>query len=93
MYSEKNRRRFRNNVQVNQKSKCWVWVRALTKGYGRLYAGGQYVYAHRYLYEYINGPVPVALELHHICGNKSCVRPDHLVPVTHRGTVAKPHSI
>jgi hypothetical protein len=32
---------------------------------------------------YVNGPVPVGLELDHLCGNKSCAKPKHLEPVTH----------
>ena len=40
------------------------------------------VYAHRALYENVNGPVPYGLQLDHLCRVPSCVNPDHLEPVT-----------
>ena len=65
---------------------CWEWTAAkMRAGYGELSIngkGGQY--AHRELYEYMVGPIPDELELDHLCMNKSCVRPDHLEPVTHK---------
>jgi HNH endonuclease len=84
MYSEANRRRFRDKVRVDRESDCWVWVGARhPRGYGQFSANGFKVYAHRYLFEYVNGPVPLGLELDHLCVNKSCIRPKHLEAVTH----------
>ena len=74
---------------------CWQWM-AGTKhppGFPQ-HAYGQYAYvstnppktisAHKYSYESHFGPVPQGLELDHICHNKLCVNPEHLVAVTHR---------
>lgn len=40
--------------------------------------------AHRAVYEHLRGPIPVGLELDHLCRNTRCVNPAHLEPVTHR---------
>jgi hypothetical protein len=69
-------------------SACWIWKRALRNGYGclgiggRAKNGGRLVYAHRHLYEMVNGPIPTGLHIDHLCRNRACVRPDHLEPVT-----------
>jgi hypothetical protein len=64
---------------------CWEWTGSLmTDGYGQKCHGGRYVAAHRLVYEALVGPVPEGLELDHLCGNPSCVNPDHLEPVTHQ---------
>lgn len=39
--------------------------------------------AHRFFYETLVGPIDEGLELHHRCEVKSCVNPNHLVPLTH----------
>src|ERR1700743_2238118 len=64
---------------------CWNWTGSLTDaGYGRIRRKGfKEKLAHRILYEMVIGPIPAGLELDHICRNRSCVRPDHVEPVTH----------
>jgi hypothetical protein len=83
MFSIARRRLFRGNVQIDQEYGCWIWVGRLIKGYGTFSVGGKQVYAHRYFYEFVHGPVPPGLELDHTCTNKACVRPHHLEAVTH----------
>jgi hypothetical protein len=64
---------------------CWTWTASLdSHGYGQINSGGRGkpLPAHRVVYEMINGPVPVGLDLDHLCRNTVCVRPDHLEPVT-----------
>jgi hypothetical protein len=83
MFSIENRRRFADLVEKD-KSGCWVWIGPChPKGYGEFCANGQKIYAHRYIYEYLNGPLMAGLELDHTCNNKSCVNPDHLEAVIH----------
>lgn len=66
---------------------CWVWTGAKTNaGYGQLgrrMGGKQFsMMAHRLAYEAVVGPIPDGLQIDHLCRVPSCVRPDHLEPVT-----------
>jgi hypothetical protein len=37
--------------------------------------------AHRVAYEFVKGPIPEGMELHHKCRIRDCVNPDHLEPI------------
>ena len=68
---------------------CWIWTASTNlKGYGHYLS----VAAHRWSYEAFVGPVPDGHQLHHICENKGCVNPAHLVPITgsEHGRLHKP---
>lgn len=66
---------------------CWQWRGAVApNGYGKVGIPntrrvGQ---AHRVYWERLHGPVPVGLELDHLCRHRDCVNPKHLEPVTRR---------
>lgn len=75
-------------------SGCWIWTGAKSgvPGYPQ-YAYGRYAVttrplyfkiAHRFSYEFANGPIPQGLEIDHKCQVKLCVNPDHLEVVTHQ---------
>ncbi len=70
--------------KVNKTDGCWEWTAASVRGYGvfRLQGTRKNTPAHRFAYELVKGPIPVGLQLDHLCRNPSCVRPDHLEPVT-----------
>lgn len=59
---------------------CWIWQRAVNSaGYGHLYRDGVHRYAHVDAYEQTNGvSVAATMDVHHTCGKKLCVNPDHL---------------
>ena len=64
---------------------CWVWIGAhIPDGYGSFSANGRVGLAHRFSYTQFVGPIPEGLQLDHLCRNRTCVRPDHLEPVTSR---------
>jgi hypothetical protein len=64
-------------------SECWIWIGCKNEnGYGQLTVKRKHQKAHRWIYEQINGPIAKGLELDHLCRNTSCIRPDHLEPVT-----------
>ncbi len=64
---------------------CWVWHGQVRKdGYGVSFQGGGPRLAHRVYYEDVRGSIPAGLQLDHLCRVRSCVRPDHLEPVTQK---------
>ncbi len=66
---------------------CWVWTAEIVhNGYGRfmLRRRAGRIKAHKWAYQKLVGPVPVGLELDHLCRNPPCVNPAHLEPVTRR---------
>ncbi len=62
---------------------CWNWTGSQQNGYGYINADGRARLAHRIGYRLLVGVIPEDLPLDHLCRNHSCVRPDHLEPVTH----------
>ncbi len=77
--------RFWKRVQLWGIAECWDWVGAKQNtGYGQFWNGARMQAAHRASYETLVAPIPAGLEIDHICRNRSCVRPDHLEPVTHQ---------
>lgn len=80
---------------VEKTDSCWVWTGHLhsASGYGRFSYGPRghqkKVYAHRFAYEEMRGPILDGLCLDHICRNTRCVNPDHLQPVTQRENIIR----
>lgn len=61
---------------------CWVWQKAVNdQGYALL----SHQRVHRIYYERDVAPVPVGMQLDHLCRVRSCVNPAHLEPVTPGG--------
>lgn len=78
--------RFLDKIEINPWGLgCWIWT-AKTGGTkstaGQFWNGSRYVYAHRYIWEYVNGPIPEGMEIDHLCRHPLCVNPLHLEPVT-----------
>lgn len=69
--------RFR--LDVDTSGDCHVWTGAkMPSGYGGLRVNGKVVYAHRYAWERVNGPIPAGKVIDHACHNEACVNTDHL---------------
>ena len=63
----------------------WPWRKCGSRGaYGRLTLVEEKrdIYAHRWAWELVNGPVPEGMELDHLCRTRLCFNPRHLEPVT-----------
>lgn len=71
--------RFAEKVFVRDDG-CWIWTasKVTNTGYGQF----GHMRAHRASYEFFIGPIPDGHDLHHTCGVKLCVNPDHLEPMT-----------
>lgn len=74
------------NPKVDATGICWEWTASIVNGYGKFGRDPEHGYvvvgAHRWAWEHLVGPVPVGLDLDHLCRNRRCVNPDHLEPVT-----------
>lgn len=55
-----------------------------SRGYGTVRRDGKLVLAHRDAYEHAYGPIGPGLQIHHRCGVRRCVNPEHLEALTPR---------
>lgn len=72
-------------AKVSKTETCWLWQgKDNGDGYGTLETEGRRMYAHRYAYELLVGPIPVGLQIDHLCRVRHCVNPDHMETVTNK---------
>ena len=73
--------RFRDKVEPEPNSGCWLWSGSAVRGYGYFDAsafGLGNFRAHRLSYLLFRGPIPNHLFVCHHCDTPACVNPDHL---------------
>lgn len=77
--------------KVKKTETCWLWVGSYDgDGYGMFGVTHRRTSrAHRVAYEFLVGPIPLDLELDHLCRNPGCVNPVHLEAVPHRINVLR----
>ncbi len=70
-------------ILVTQKG-CWLWQGGTktSDGYGQLWDGGKHIYIHRLAFELQKGILSSRSHIHHLCHHKTCVNPEHMIPVT-----------
>jgi hypothetical protein len=62
---------------------CVLWQGCLDRdGYGAKWIDGRRVLVHRWAYEQERGPIPLGLQIDHLCRNRACYKVDHLAAVT-----------
>ena len=77
-------------AKVRKDTGCWQWTaKRNNDGYGQFWVKPKLRLAHRVSYELTFGPIPVGLEIDHLCKNRSCVNPVHLEAVTARINVLR----
>lgn len=81
--------RLRRAAVVGEPDQCWPANECDRGGYGRVRWRNKTYRAHRFAYEIMVGPIPDGFELDHLCGNRRCVNPAHLEPVTHQENVRR----
>jgi hypothetical protein len=81
--------RWESKVEPEPNTGCWLWVGHIQpNGYGTIRTGSllsdsrAMSYAHRVAYKLLVGPVPVGLQVDHLCRVRQCVNPAHLEPVS-----------
>ncbi len=84
--------------KVRKTQFCWFWLGKPTKipksrkssgGYGRIKINGENVYAHRFSYLLLIGPIPTNKQMDHLCRNRMCVNPLHLEVVDARTNILR----
>ena len=80
-------------AKVEKTETCWLWTGARSSGYGRFRVGGRIIYAHRWSYEQVHGPIPDGLEIDHLCRVRHCVNPADLEVVTSRENTLRGYGI
>jgi hypothetical protein len=64
---------------IRKTDDCWYWIgNKTTEGYGRITISGVTEYSQRLSWRIHYGPIPPGAKVRWHCGNRDCVRPDHL---------------
>lgn len=78
--------------KLDTSGECWLWTGSTSQqGYAILTVAipeRKMVYVHRLMYEMAYGDIPEGHEVAHLCDTPRCVRPTHLLPMTHAENMA-----
>lgn len=71
---------------------CWLWLGALSGGYGSMRTDTVKFYAHRWVYEQLVGEIPTGMFLDHLCRVRNCVNPHHLQQTSNKENILRGES-
>lgn len=70
--------------------KCWPWRGQKNQnGYGTIVINGGTKAAHRLVFRMLAREIGKELVLDHLCNNKACVNPSHLLPTTNKENIMR----
>ena len=82
------KQRVRDRMQIADRgyiTPCWISDRSATpKGYTQIGYQGDTWFTHRLAYVAFVGPIPLDLQIDHLCRQHACCNPAHLEAVTNR---------
>jgi hypothetical protein len=78
----------RLRARIHVQNDCWI-CGLDTARYAQYYDNGVRFLAHRFVYEFLIGPIPAGLQLDHLCRVPACVNPAHLEPVTSKQNIQR----
>ena len=86
--TERDKKRFWDKVVKDTGSECWLWIGAISDGYGELNLRGKMYKAHRVAWKLFYGSIPPEKCVLHSCDNPPCVRDAHLFTGTQKENAA-----
>jgi len=75
--------RIKAKVEIDERG-CWVWLGTISReSYGSIRVGSKVMSTHRAAYRAVKGEIPRGKVIRHVCDNRRCCNPDHLVTGDH----------